>query len=489
MCQIDALQRLKCERYIVRKALKNLPKSLHETYDRILLAISEEDRLFIYHVLQWIAYHNELYNGEGIPCDLLIQAAEASIFELTGHRNERFYDKDILREICSCLIDISEGYEYVSFAHYTVREYLDSCRVVNTVTARRTVDEGNLKILFIEVTMSVAQRIKRSELWELQADITGNCDILEVINSDFNNYCVVSALLSLYEWPDQICQQAVLRALAIDLLDPSKAHYEAMVRATLTSEGTMQFFPKKYIYSKAEFWEVKWFPETCTEAIHIYNFLALTEAYGECVPLAKTFLQEKDHKSFLQTRLHFYREFWDVISGDMKVYEFDGPLIEVFAQLGMNSMNAFKILMELGAGVFDPSMALLFCIGGHEHSDCKDFCPIERLMELGADPNLNAYEVTPLQIATFHCDLEGVNTLLKAGAYPNCSGNYSGMAWKKGTRLSSFNFLHGASPLFIHRHHAILKGGLRDERKEDREKIEALLLEYGAEETYGLNYW
>lgn len=100
---------------------------------------------------------------------------------------------------------------------------------------------------------------------------------------------------------------------------------------------------------------------------------------------------------------------------ETEIYEFDGSLIEVFAQLALVSMSAFKLLMEFGAGFFDPSTALLFSIGGHDHSSqygCKGFCPVEQLIELGADPNIKVYNVTPLQIATALWDLQGVSTLL-----------------------------------------------------------------------------
>ncbi|MCJ1452480.1 hypothetical protein MMC28_002823 [Mycoblastus sanguinarius] len=51
VCQIDVLQRLKCERGVFKKALGNLPKTLDEMYDRILLTIPEEEQLFVHHAL------------------------------------------------------------------------------------------------------------------------------------------------------------------------------------------------------------------------------------------------------------------------------------------------------------------------------------------------------------------------------------------------------------------------------------------------------
>jgi hypothetical protein len=140
VCQLDLLQRMNCDRDIVRKALANLPRSLDETYDRIFSAIPEEERVFVHHALQWIHYHGVLYNGEGIPCAILLQAIAKSTAGLISDHGERFYDNDALRELCGSLICVilerrnsmngsSRSILCVSYAHFTVREYLDSTRV------------------------------------------------------------------------------------------------------------------------------------------------------------------------------------------------------------------------------------------------------------------------------------------------------------------------------------------------------------------------
>lgn len=464
VCQIDALRRLKCDQHIVKNALKNLPRTLYETYDKILIAIPEDERLVVHHVLQWIAHHNEVYGCGGIPCEILIQAVEASTRELTGDRNERFYDSDSLREVCGCLIDIfprawpvelgGPGLTYISvtFAHYTVCEYLDSSRILNTVYAHHSAGKQNLGDFFLRITMSEAQHIEQNELWELENDDPNDPNVFEAFVSDFNSYCAISALLSLYNLPGQVCQQGMLSTLAIDLLDPSKPHFVAMELAASTFEYQVSFFGNRDVYRGLRFWEVQWHPGTSTEAIHLYNLLVGTEYDRGCVPLAKTFLQEKDLKGLFQTRLRFERE---VISNSwdegQSFYTFDGPLIEVFAQLSMESMEPFKVLIDIGPRLVDPSMALLLSICGHDHNECKDFCPVERFLELGADPNLKDYEVTPLQISTFSLDFEGVSTLLKGGAHPDYPGSSDGVAWEEDTLMSHFNHLYGASPLRIDR--------------------------------------
>jgi hypothetical protein len=73
--------------------------------------------------------------------------------------------------------------------------------------------------------------------------------------------------------------------------------------------------------------------------------------------------------------------------------------------------------------------------------------------------------------------------LLKAGADPNDTGNSDGIVWERGTLMSRFNHLHNASPLHICRNFkCISKGYAIEIREKDLKKIEAILLQYGAEE-------
>lgn len=499
VCQIDSLQRLKCERETIQKALKNLPKTLNETYDRIFLAVPEEERLFVEHALRWIAFHNELYDGQGIPCEVLIQATEASMLSLTGNKNERFYDQDTLREVCGCLIDISpecrrdsfeerhHTYISVSFAHYSVREYLDSTRISNVVLGYHTIGGEDLKDRFLQITLSEAQHIESLKSWDLDTNLTDNPDIIQALDFRFEVYCVLSALISLYKFPSKICGHSTLGALAIDLLDPSMPHYSTMEDVAFSIERATELFSTNDIFDEIFFRTFEWHVDTNTELKHLFNLLLLTESDGELLPLAKTFLQGKDLKSLLQAQLCFNREVWNISSdNEREDYVFKGSLIEVFAQLPIRSVDAFKFLVEVGAGSFDPSIALLLYIGAHVHStqfDCKGFCPLQRLLELGADPNLRGYRITPLQIATSTSDYEGVEMLLKAGAMPNDTGSADGVIWQDYSVMHYLNHLHGASPLRICRDFAIISRPSRTEvGANDRKKIEALLLCHGAED-------
>ena len=478
---------------LIQKVLKNLPKTLYETYDRVLSAAPEEERLSANFALQWIAHHNELHSGEGIPYKVLIEAAEASILNFTGHRNERFYDKDTLREVCGCLIDISpqdlknHTYMSVNFAHYSVREYLDSDRTLDAVFGHCTIGGGNPKDRLLEITLSEAQRVEPDELRGLGTDSTNDSDVIRMENSKFNAYCVVSALLSLRQFPNRICQESTLKALAIDLLDPSMPHFSTMEHVALAIDRAQSFLPLD-LAEEELFWDIEWHPDTRTELKHLYNLLHLTQSVRECLALTKTFLQGKDTKSLLPAQVRFSRRMRDAYSFLCHgTYVFQGSFVEIFAQQALYSVNAFRFLMEVGAGLFDPSITLLLYIGHHNHWLCKrvEFCPLRRLLDIGADPNLPGYRITPLQIATFTRDYDGVERLLKAGALPNDTGSPDGVIWGEDSITHHWNHLNGLSPHKICKRYSHTWSSRIETIEESLSKqtdIEKLLLHHGASE-------
>ena len=501
MCQLDALKRLKCERDIVLKALKNLPETLDETYDRIFTLIPKEERLFVHHLLRWIAHHNELWNEDAMPCEILIQAATASTVVLTGEKNEYFYDQDTLREICGCLIEISPmvflpvttgpqyTYNSVKFAHYTVFEYLESGRSSRSASADHGAVEEISKEYLLEITLSEAQSVKSEEL--LSTEPWPDCyQIVEAVVSSFTNYCMMSGILSLYEWPDNICRHSVLSRLAVGFLDPSKPHFEITVMIASELGYKQALFAGcdlKGIWD----WSIEWNPEVTTDAKHIYFLLLLGEASERNTTLIKNFLQEKDHKSLLQSRLRFRKSTLFEVSyrqdGDTSIL-FDGSILEVLTQEHFKYEHIIPFLMEICAGLFDPSVVLMQLNTGFrpEIDDHRNFV-IQRLLELGADPNLTDYIVMPLQIATYRLNFEEARILLENGARPNSTGCSDGVAWEKDTTMSYLNHLHGASPLRILRKYTYISSETKkcynpEEILRLRKKIEELLLQYGAEE-------
>jgi len=131
-CQLDDLKRcLKIGN--LRKALKSLPKTLDETYARILHSIHEDYREDARRILRWLAYATEPLSLEAI----------AEVLAITGDEfdpQDRLPDPTDILTICSSLITLNcpnIGNDQVSkpstvqLAHFSVKEYLISDRVLN----------------------------------------------------------------------------------------------------------------------------------------------------------------------------------------------------------------------------------------------------------------------------------------------------------------------------------------------------------------------
>ncbi len=169
--------RLKYDRAIIKRELGNLPETLYEVYRRIWSMIHKDEAIFVFHVLQWIIHHNVLNKGEGIPIPVLLQATEKSITRFTGHPNIRAYDEDILQEVCGCLIQIEKPPHSrtssveckpasASFAHYTVREFLDSKQFSSTSALSSALCPGNLGSHIMEIVFTVVLCIEISQAGE-----------------------------------------------------------------------------------------------------------------------------------------------------------------------------------------------------------------------------------------------------------------------------------------------------------------------------------
>src|SRR5947207_10460900 len=235
VCQLDALQRLKCERSIVRNALATLPKTLDETYERILLRIPKEEWAFVRRAFCCMCFYLELYT-DSLPCTILLEAIRRSTARANDYENDAFYDSDRLRELCGCLISISseETVENltsvaVSFAHYTVREYLASTRILESPTSFFATRMPTLIPECLEVVILEAGRVDLNDVRNLESCMDVYSDSWKAIEESFQSHCVASAILSLDKCHQEITMNNNLFKLAKVLLDPSKSHFDKLI--------------------------------------------------------------------------------------------------------------------------------------------------------------------------------------------------------------------------------------------------------------------
>jgi hypothetical protein len=119
---------------MLRKSLATLPRTLDQTYDRILSSISEEYSEYAMRILQWLTFSARPLSVDEIAEVVAIDVARDLAFD----RAEVLEDPLEALNICSSLVTIttneaegksSPAQRIIALAHYSVQEYLVSDRI------------------------------------------------------------------------------------------------------------------------------------------------------------------------------------------------------------------------------------------------------------------------------------------------------------------------------------------------------------------------
>lgn len=498
VCQLDILKRLRPDVSTIRAALSNLPKTLDETYERIFLTIPEDDWLSVQHVFHWLIYHNDLF-GTNIPLSTLLQAVQQSTVDLLSQDADQLHDFEGLRERCGCLIEVGQEEKRtgndrklvhqrstVSFAHYTVKEYLQSPRISQKKVGFFALAQERIHNQFTGIAMRQALAILPDKWAEYELE---NEEIIHgLLDADFKLYCGVSSVLQLNVWPEAISSNSTLMELSEAIVNPKilaplgDALFMADIHGYIATNCGF--------FEDVQFWSVDGKQEVDTDSAAFLAFL-LTSGFSSSHYLALAFAKKHSVLTILTQQLHITKSVCYVFDYDeIDSYNFVGSIPEMVAQWASRQPDTFTLILdlisELGVTHFDLSTLLLLYIGCHLYEHCNQSCSLQRLLRLGASANgpERAF-VTPLQIAVACWDLQGVEILLNAGAEPNALGK-NGSRWAPDSLMERFNSLHGVSSLHIIKHfHCKYRGELKDELGLDettRWNIETRLLESEGEE-------
>jgi ankyrin repeat protein len=132
----------------LRKALKSLPKTLDDTYARILCDIDEEYSQDAFKILQWLAYSARPLQIEEVAEVIAVDIKDDPRFDPGNRLRE---PRDILT-ICSSLVTTAASIietrggnsyeiEELRLAHFSVKEYLISDRIRTGPAAQYTIEE------------------------------------------------------------------------------------------------------------------------------------------------------------------------------------------------------------------------------------------------------------------------------------------------------------------------------------------------------------
>jgi hypothetical protein len=128
-CQIDILGHLHSA-LDIRTALSELPETLEDIYERILLSIHPRHRRIAHTALALLSFYSIDFDDDD-GAATLAEAAIVDVEQLKFDAKDRLLSLDDLFEICSCLIT-KTGENAIKLAHYTVKEYLVSEQIKNS---------------------------------------------------------------------------------------------------------------------------------------------------------------------------------------------------------------------------------------------------------------------------------------------------------------------------------------------------------------------
>jgi hypothetical protein len=158
------------------------------------------DRPIVHYALRWMIHHHEQY-AYNISCSILLQAIERGTGQSTASGRDYFYHEELLRELCGCLITItSEDSEYylgfsqpvrtVSFAHYTVLEFLNSAQILGSSAASFAVTSQSKDFDLAEIMLREAFNQQPEYSFDIEDQLQSDDKIAELFETNFNVYCI-----------------------------------------------------------------------------------------------------------------------------------------------------------------------------------------------------------------------------------------------------------------------------------------------------------
>src|ERR1700761_1499767 len=147
--------------------------------------------------------HSDVGAGDSVRSHILLSMIFESWDHNPGIKNKLLYDVDTLKDVCGCLITISN--QAVALAHFTVREFLYSPRLWNN---------SNNSIRFFALSSDIVRTayIKTT----LSGAISYNGPFTKLLNwkGDLFDYLLLFGVLAMLKWKTLI--RAELQALVFD---------------------------------------------------------------------------------------------------------------------------------------------------------------------------------------------------------------------------------------------------------------------------------
>jgi hypothetical protein len=412
-CQLDILGRLGSPSEIC-EALGKLPKSLDETYERVLNDIDLENRAYARRALHLLAFD--------LGINTLEQLAEAAVVDsdrCTFTTSDQFEHPEAILEICTCLVTYQKTeVNSVRLAHRSVQEYLVSERMKATFF-KTSIDEARIRAAKTYITYQLNLDY---ELLPTTNDY-GRCRILP------EHTCDCCSLGEGTPW-----------SKSFPLFHTAFLHWDRVVRGvSVRAQGTREyarlvklifrlFDPRRPHFQD---WIAQWAHRRVLEGrefgVPTWAFLPGTESTATLAYIchfgldrvAEDFYERSRDSSILNNQM----ELLETVSEHRLPGIVCGTPLHISASL--NWLNCTELLISKGADVNSVSPSgwtvlnsALLSAGGCS----RDM--LRQLLTCGANPNPPNTALTPLQCAVHQpwLDSKAVRALLDSGSAANAVG-------------------------------------------------------------------
>ena len=195
----------------VRKALKELPKGLDATYDRMLQNIDPEFQSQVANTLKWLAFSlRPLYIDELAEVFILDHSRPVPFDE--GER--LFKPSDVLKFLPGLVTTFIPVFDYpevkrddpigVGLAHFSIKEYLISIRIVDGPAAPFAINEAEAHLHIAKSCLAYHLQLSETEL--MTKEILCRCVLWEYVVEFWMDHLEKVARES---WPDSVTNQAI----------------------------------------------------------------------------------------------------------------------------------------------------------------------------------------------------------------------------------------------------------------------------------------
>jgi hypothetical protein len=398
----------------IRTALRELPETIDETYERILNNIPAHNQTLAHRTLQLLSFDFGITS-----LSALTDALTVDVEQFSFTRDNRPLDPEAASEICGCLITIlpQDDKDFsVQLAHYTVKEYLMSERIC-VAAPRFQMSHDSIHIFATKCFVTYMTEEDYDQLPLVETFIDGGSDT----EDDFEISNPRPALLitiAAKNWAapfrsieDGTAKQA-LAPLVLKLFDVTKQHFQQWVQ----------------IAAAISCLETEWIAdpgaESCSTLAYLCSF--------DCLEAAKIILERGLIPLETQVTRVLRENSWERMLDRSSLYEArnikDGTVLHVAARLGRLSFLKHFVSKEIDMNVrcANRLSVLGAAIDARSLQSAKSCLKVINLLLANkADPNLRGVSITPLQIAILRpkhiseSDIEIVKALLTAGADVN----------------------------------------------------------------------